>query len=137
MVNKLSISEQVKHNVNEIVQNKKKNFRLTVRVKKVKTKKLVNNLLSLRQSFVSWDDERRRKVDLVLSALDKKKKYTDLEEAEARLNEIAKGDELLPAAKKMLRLHYLELSMTVKERFNMKRRTARARKKLKRWKKKH
>ncbi|MFL2111558.1 hypothetical protein ACEN4S_09315 [Marinilactibacillus psychrotolerans] len=72
-----------------------------------------------------------------MSALNPEAKYTDLEEVQAKLNDVAKGNELLPAAQKMLQLHYLELLMTIKERFDMKRRTLRARKKLKKWKKNH
>lgn len=139
MKKKLSISEQVKHNANEYIKSKdnNKNLRLTVRVKKVKTKKLKKDLLRLRQSFLDWDSERRRKVDLVIAALNEAEKYTDLEEAQARLYEIARDDELLDAAQKMLRLHYLELSLTVTKRYQAWRRTARARKKLKKWKKHH
>lgn len=104
---------------------------------RVRTKKLKKDLLRLRQSFLGWDSERRRKVDLVIAALDEKEKYVDLGEAQARLNEIARDDELLDAAQKMLRLHYSELSLTVTKRYEAWRRTSRARKKLRRWKKQH
>lgn len=119
MKRKLSISEQVKHNVNDYIKNKDnhKNLRLNVKVKEVKTKILKKDLLRLRHSFLDWDSERRRKVDLVLAALNEREKYVDLEEVEKGLNELAKDDELLPAAQKMLRLHHSYLSMTVTQMY--------------------
>lgn len=103
--------------------------------RKVKTKKLVRDLLQLRESFADWDNGRRRKVDLVLNAIDKNQKYIDYEQTAKRLNNTASNDELLPASMKMLRLHYLDLSMTISEKAKAYRRTVRARKKLRRLKK--
>lgn len=81
---------------------------------------------------MAWDNERRRKVDLVLTALEPEDKYIIIERVKERLNRVAEGDELLPAVQKMLDLHYRSLSMNVIERSKAYRRSKRARRKLKR-----
>lgn len=126
----MDLNEQLKHNTNEYVSGR--GIKLRVKKNKVKTKKLVKDLHQLRSSFADWDDQRRKKVDLVLNAIDNKQKYIDYEQTKSRLVETAKGEELLPAALKMLNLHYLDLSMTIREKYKMWRRTMKARKKLRR-----
>ena len=95
----------------------------------------MNELLELRASFLEWDDQRRKKVDLILDTIDTSRKYVDYEQTKIRLKEIAKNEELLPASLKMLHLHYLDLSMSIIKKNRMRRRYTRARRKLRRLKK--
>lgn len=122
--------DQLKHNTDAYVKGKEHNIKYKARRRKVKTKTLQKDLLQLRRSFANWDNERRRKVDLVLEALEPEGKYVDIDRVKHRLDVVAEGDELLPAAQKMINLHYLDLSMTVTNRVRIYRRRLRAKRKL-------
>lgn len=128
----MNIIKQLKLNTEEYINKKEDNMKFTVKHRKVKRKTLIKDLLKLRASFMAWDNERRRKVDLVLTALEPEDKYIIIERVKERLNRVAEGDELLPAVQKMLDLHYRSLSMNVIERSKAYRRSKRARRKLKR-----
>lgn len=86
----------------------------------VKRATLVNELMKLRQSFMSWDDERRKKVDIVLSALDNEETYVNIEEAIAQVHVIAskheKYHELQDSALKVLDLEFAKLSLSGEEK---------------------
>lgn len=128
----MDIIKQLKLNREEYINKKEDNLKLIVIPRKVKRKILIKDLLKLRDSFMEWDDERRRKVDLVITALEPESRYINIKRVEQRLNRIAEGDELLTAAQKMLHIHYLDLSMSVIKRTKAYRRTKKARRKLKR-----
>lgn len=128
----MNIIKQLKLNTEEYINKREDNMKFTVKPRKVRRKTLIKDLLKLRASFMAWDNERRRKVDLVLTALEPEDRYINIERVKERLNRIAEGDELLPAAQKMLELHYRSLSMNVIERSKAYRRSKRARRKLKR-----
>lgn len=81
--------------------------------KPVLKKDLVNDLKELRESFLKWDNQRRLKVDIILKSLDQQQ-TVNLERSLTNIDLLAQKDyryhELAPAAKKMLKIHYLELA---------------------------
>ena len=108
----MNLIDQLRKNTEAYVEGIEDNLKYRAKRRKVKTKTLQKDLLQLRRSFMDWDDERRRKVDLVMEALESEDKYVDIERVKRRLDIVAEGDELLPAAQKMINIHYLDLSLT-------------------------
>lgn len=102
---------------------------------KVKTKDLERDLYDLRVSFLDWDDQRRNKVDVVLKSLNHNSTYVDLEKTMQQMTLVAKSNEyykqLEPAAMKMLKLHYAELSRSEQKKAADNQRRMRALQKIK------
>lgn len=126
----MNLIDQLKQITETYLEGRESNIKYRAKQRKVKTKTLQKDLLQLRRTFLNWDHERRRKVDLVLAALEHEGKYVDIERVKKRLDERAEGDELLIAAHKMINIHYLDLSMTVTNRVKAYRRRLRAKRKL-------
>lgn len=107
----------------------------------VKQEELIPLLIQLRESFMDWDNERRKKVDIVLHALNSTDEVVvNLEETLKNIELLGIQDssytELVPAAKKLLRLHYCELSRTPEKIKTDNERYERARQKMEVFKKK-
>lgn len=99
----------------------------------------MEELLELRQSFMDWDIERRKKVDMILDSLDVEGKYVDVREVEENLTQLVDENktykELEPSAKKMFIIHYKEHARTWTESTQDNARRRKARRKLKKYKK--
>lgn len=132
MREEMSIVDQVKLNRGEYTKGNKsdKVIKLSIELKEVKTKELVDELMQLREAFMDWDDQRRKKVDLILNVMEMDAEYVDYDTTRSRLIETAKDEELLPASLKMFHLHYTDLSMSESRRKYMDERYERAQRKM-------
>lgn len=105
----------------------------------VKVSELEKDLIELKESFMMWDDQRRNKVDMVLKSLDKHEEYVNEEAVLKRLAIISQDNqyytELEPAARKLFKLHFLELSRSNEKKEADSQRRQRAEKKLEQFQK--
>lgn len=107
----------------------------------VKTEDLRKSLLNERDNFAPWDNGRRKKVDIVLETISMNEKDAELNVLQESIPKITnrKKDyrELEDSAVKMLRIHYLRLGRTDKEKNEYQRRRQRAMQKIEEYEKKH